>query len=532
MLLRRFPVAVVAAFFLVLPSVSWSATRVAPLADRVALDQALAREPDSPALNFLSGLLYDATAIQSTEAREMARVGYRMALRQDNGYWPAEYQLGLAALEDRDLPAAQRHLLSAARLAPREARIFLALARAAYCAGDYPLAAAALARGQELDRETSLELQVTQALLLAAQGDTAGAEKLALVVPGQAAVDLRRRLEVGFGTTLTAPGPVAGAAVPAPSAIPLAADPTARKPRMAVIDVVVIRRSETRSQRTGINLLDALTLQFGSQLLNRIASRTVDQLAGGPTADSTTRASETFLTIPAITYSLNIANALGNQSSIEARPTLLATDGMVSKVFNGGTLTYATDGQLSSSSYTRDVGLTLSVKPKFVADDVVNLEVSVVLENFVSTPPVGSFRQAVQTEKSSTDVVAEMRFGQTLLVSSGTSDSRTQSSSRVPIVSNVPLVGRLFDSANGSRQSSELLVLLSLRRVEGASSTDSATSETGQLEALRSRVFPGLLARTNGATETWRSFYRLENPAHSLDSNYLKALGLAFPRAN
>jgi hypothetical protein len=534
----RFTVAFVAAVVLSLPAPGWSASRIAPATDRIALDQALAREPDSPSLNFLSGLLYDATAIRSTESRELARVGYRMALRQDNSFWPAEYQLGLAALEDRDLLAAQRHLLSAARLAPREARVFLALARAAFCAGDYPLAAAALARGQELGGATSPDAQVTQALVLAAQGETVAAEKVLLSVPAAAALDLRRRLEVGFSSslaTLAAPTPVV--AVPAstgitaaPTTTLAAAEGNMKKPRMALIDVVIIRRSETRSQRTGINLLDALTLQFGSTLLNRTASRTVDQLTGGPSTDSTTRASETLLTIPAITYSLNIANALGNQSTIEARPTLLATDGMVSKVFNGGTLTYATDGQISSSSYTRDVGLTLSVKPKFAADDLVSLEVSVVMENFVSTPPVGSFRQAVQTEKSSTDVTAEMRFGQTLLVSSGTSDSRTESSSRVPLAGNLPLVGRLFRSANASKQFTELLVLLSLRRVEGSAGSSSASSETGQLESLRSRVFPGLVASTQGNVENSRSFYRLDNPAITLDADYLKALGLAFPR--
>lgn len=466
-----------------------------------AISRELSDHPDDPVLNFLSGLAYEATTANSSEARQLARVGYLMALRQDDGFWRAAYQLGLMALEDRDPRAAQRFLLMAAASAPSEVRIYRALARSAYCAGDIDLAAAALARAEELHPSENQDDLLTVALIAAAAGNS---PKVETILPR-----LSLPLREGVKQRLAVPREVFTQQRPALSA----GSSNAAEGQMAVVDVIVIRRNESTGSHTGINLIDTLSLQLGGNLINRNWAKSTDQIDPSLSTNSISQSSSLQLTIPTVTYSLNLANARGNSSRIEARPTLLIYDGIEAKVFDGGTLTFATDGQLNSSSETREVGLSLTVKPRFLSDEKVNLAVTVTLETFVPSTPVGTFRQAIQTVKSSTIVSADVQFGQTMLVSGGSSKTVTRGYSGTPLASDIPILGKLFSSKSKSRQDNELLVLLSLRRVPGRSVPNEGDTEQGLVAGLRQRVFPQLKSAEPLALETRQMFYRMENPA-------------------
>lgn len=486
--------------------------------DPTVIAQELSIRPDDPLLNFLSGMAYEGAATGSMEARELARVGYVMALRQDSGFWRASYQLGLMALEDRDPLAARRFLLAAAQHARAEVRVMRALARAAYCAGDIALAASAMDRADTLQPATSEEDLLTIALIAAARNDRALLDGVQARLPAHLREALENRVAtprepLALSSTATAAPETGGTDVQAPDA-----------KRMAVVDVVIIRRVESAGTRSGINLLDSLSLQLGGNLINRSWSKVTDKI--DPTYSTYTISTDSSLqlTIPAVTYSLNLANARGNSSRIEARPTLLVLDGSEAKVFNGGTLTFATDGQLSSSSETREVGLSLSVRPKFISTDAVNLGVTVTLENFVASPPAGSFRQAVQTEKSSTEVAADIRFGQTMLVSGGTSTNITRAKSRTPVIGDIPMLGGLFNGRSENRQDNELIVLLSLRRVPGQAALREGVDEQAMVADLRQKLFPGLSETTLFGAETRQIFYRLANPARGGVAGYLAPL--------
>lgn len=485
-----------------------------PFLDREAVTRVLSRKPDDPLLNFLNGLAYEGSAAASSETRELARVGYAMALRQDPGFWRAAYQLGLMSLDDRDSAAAESYLLEAARNAPYEPRIYEALARASYCAGDMELAAAALAKAVALGGGKTADAVLTSALIKASRGERGEVEQL---LP-----NLSPLLHEAVETRLAVPREPAQAAAPASGAQPDQASPSGK--RMAVVDVVIIRRNEYASSKSGINLLDSLSLQLGSNLINRSWDKTLNRIDGSQSTNTVTSNASVQLTIPAVTYSLNLANARGNSSRIEARPSILVYEDTESKIFDGGTLTFATDGQLTSSSETREVGLSLSVTPKFIAEDSANLSVTVTLENFVPTAPVGTFRQAVQTEKSSTQVAADVRFGQTMLVSGGSSANVTKGSSRTPVAGSIPLLGKLFSTQTKYRQDNELLILLSLRPVPGRGATGDKEKDKQGIAHLRDAVFPGLPHGVQLATEQRQIFYKSENPAYTGTAAYLNPI--------
>lgn len=505
---------------------STRARKPAVLQQRV--DLALMRNPASAQLHFLRGLLYDATSTAGSEGRQLARIGYVSALRADPTYWPANYQLGLLAMDEGDSIAAEQLLIAAAHHAKDEARVFYALARAAYCSGDTNTAKLALQRAMSLKKPDRDEERVTAALVSAASGDKDSAQRwvneTAPSPNSQSSRYLQERVKILIGSSSASSNAVAGNARVSANNAP----PTERK--MAVVDVVIVRRQESQGSSSGINLMDALTLQFGSSLINSERDKVYDRLSSSTISDAVATSQNVNLTIPSVTYSLNIANASGNNSSIEARQTLLSYDGVTSKVFSGGTLTYSSSGQMSSQSYTKEVGLSLAVTPKFVAEDLVRLTIATAMETFVNGDAAGSFDESVQTQKSSSDITVDMSFGETVFVSGGRFENFESLSSRTPIIGSLPLIGNLFSKKGSKYSKDDLLIILSMRR-DGGRLDQKSPEEINFIENLGYSLWEKLgfdipSQDAHIAPEVHRPYFNLENPARSLDPGFIDHLGL------
>jgi general secretion pathway protein D len=500
---------------------------------RDSLDAALLKDPNSFSLNFLSGLVYDSQSTSGSEGRELARVGYVATLRSDPTYWPANFQLGLLALEDKDAVSAESFFIAAAFYAPNQPQVFYALARAAYCAGDMANAATALKRAMDLSSPKETDELVTATLVAAATGDQANAQKWfdALSAGAKQGPDsyLQSRM---LDLLATASGSTASL-VAAPAAVQPTTPPqaTAGRRKMATVDVVIIRRKEAKVSSSGVNLMDALSLQFGSTLINSERSRVFNRQDSSVISDAVTTINNLNLTVPAVTYSLNIANAGGSNSSIQARPTILVYDGETSKLFSGGTITYAASGQLSSQSFTKEVGLSLSVTPKFRTEDIITLKISAGLETFDASAAASTFREALQTEKSSTELTADLRYGDTVVISSANFSELQTSNSGVPVLGDLPILGNLFKKRFNAFDSNDLLILLSVRREVGGAETGSA-AEIQNVSLMAGRLWKKLAiaqpeAMSKRDPEAHRQYYTLENAGRGFSKAYINAVGMS-----
>ncbi|MEY4670230.1 MAG: hypothetical protein RLZZ415_109 [Pseudomonadota bacterium] len=505
-----------------------SSFKVKPAELQQKLDRALMQNPNSVPLNFLRGLIYDSSSPIGSEGRQLAKVGYLTALRADPTYWPASYQLGLLAMDDGDSVSAERSFMAAAIFAEDEPRIFYALARASYCSGNIGNARVALERAIALQAPSRDEDYVTAALVTAAAGDKGEAqrwlEKVSYAPGGFASRNLQGRvakLSLSSGSLADGAGANTGTA-PAATTVP--------DRKMATVDVVIVRRQEDRATSTGINLMDVLTLQFGSSLINSERTKVTDRLSGSTISDAVTTVQNVNLTIPSVTYSLNIANAMGSNSSIEARQTLLVYNGVTSKVFSGGTLTYASSGQMSAQSFTKEVGLSLTVTPKFISRDTVSLTINTAMETFLNNDAVGSFSESVQTEKSSSDITLDMNFGETVFVSGGRFANFEATRSRTPVLGSVPVIGNLFSNRRSAYAKNDLLIILSMRRDGGRQDRRSA-EELELIDRLAESLWqklgivtPDQILRID--SEDHRPYYDLENAGRSFNRGYLDRIGL------
>lgn len=483
------------------------------------INSALKRLPLDPRLNYLAGLAYETSSVMGTDQREMARIGYMMALKGDPAFWPAHVQLGMMAMDDRDAVSAQEHLSAAAALNPDEPVIYYTLARAAYCAGDLTVATAAWNRAKQLREPLSVN-ELTTGAAIERQAGNIGAADLLVARIKQSAQPVPRMALHGapMRTAVASPAGTGQQIVQSDE-------------KMGMVDLIILRRDEQQVAASGINLLDALTLQFGANLVNSAWRTSRDRLTSTTTSSTLDTARDITVTVPSVSYSLNIANARGGKSTVQAQQAVLIYDGEKSNVQIGSTLTFNASGSLSSSSSTMQDGLTLNIGSKFVDQDRVKLTIDASLEDFVPGADVGSFSESVLKERTATSVTATLKFGETILISSGEQSSNSRANNETPLLGNLPVLGKLFGSRNKATSDVSVIVLLTLRPRGSFMLPHENTTESRNFEIMRKRLLDQL--DTGGEDPAPHRFrpdqgylsYAIDNPARAGEKAYMARAG-------
>jgi len=496
----------------------------------IELNQALARAPSNANLHFLNGLAYDLLSRTSgPTASPLAETGYRLALEFNPRHWLAARHLGLLQIEQGNYNAARKSFATAARLKPRNADIQLALAGSAYMATDVPVALWAAEKTLALRPGDPEALRIA-ALSSAALGMEEDARiflnDFRKVRPDSETDDLIDQVSEWKATLSqaqtvdslvapiapSAPNQDAGAAVANPVGAqgPLAAawsecnastpsvsgwssgnsswsgssgtaDVTERLsplpspckgvplPRMAVIDVTIIRTQETTRYNQGVNLIDGLKVVLGGKWDMTKASSN----SGGPTFSKSIARS---LALPAegIKYSLNIFNAADTSADVIARPSLLALDRTPATFFSGATVSVALAGQYGGSLVDKNIGVSLSVTPTFIDDDNLLLAVKGARSFLEPTELQGLEDNALSSSNNIVSTNVIMRFGETLILSGLRERENTKSKSGVPLFRDIPVLQYLFSTHGDHDYAHHVLILITPRKPAPIAETERA----------------------------------------------------------
>lgn len=286
---------------------------------------------------------------------------------------------------------------------------------------------------------------------------------------------------------------VAAPAVAAPAA-PLA-EAADSGPRMLLIDVVLLSTQELISTSKGVNLLSALTLQLGSVAGNVPAySRVITDNSVNNAPSAVTTAITRAVTIPALSYSLNIANANNSVNEVLARPTLAAIEGMPSEFFSGtnlsaGVVSTSVQGGTTIVPLDKRFGIKLSVTPTFLPQGRVQLKVEAqrTALNASSDNPRVAYQIEIGEITANANVV--MRLGDTLVLSGLSEKSTSSTRDGVPGLQDVPVVQYLFSNKKTNDLQRSALILITPRAPvqiaeAGANEGDSMTS---RMKALREK---------------------------------------------
>lgn len=468
-----------------------------------------------PELHLLNALSYHMMALDGDGAKfELAEEGYRQALHFDASNWLAEYYLGLCYLDQRKYPQAQKHLASAAVAEGRDPDVLYDLAVASYYARDPRIADGALKRLRDVAPEEGNKPAALRAAILAraALGEEEGLPALisdfSKAAGAQETIQVERRIsdwnsfyrkvanqpmqlaqafpggggfpgqqQGGFGSSGGFPSG-GGMGQQGGYGQPMGGGQFGGMQqggsafvddKMVVVDVVLIGTQEDARESYGINLLNGLRLQYGDPLSQTAGwSKSWNSVFNHTdrTQDAVTETVTRMIRIPAVTYSLNIANALNAKDEVLAKPSLVALAGQTSEFFSGVEVSAAavSGGAGDSVSIQKEVGVKLAVRPDFLPDGRVRLQVSA--QRTFLTDPSNSvvFQFRLDTTKTNVSANVVMKFGETLILSGLTEKDTTAQVNGVPGLRHIPGINLLFSERINREYQKSVLILLTPRR--------------------------------------------------------------------
>jgi Flp pilus assembly protein TadD len=436
-----------------------------------AFANALKADLSNGYLQTLNGLAYDQLSYNDISQAEFAQVAYDNAQDLAPGqYWVSLMQ-GFLALRRNEPAAAIPHFTNAAMDEEAQWEAAYGLGIAAYYSGDLMLAEAAV-REALRHQENRPEVVRLSALVRAASGnETALMEvsRYAKLGADQTDVEwLQKRVEHLLRNQLfetsEAKFKLAQYSNDASNTEPANADTYPglyeNSPPQISVDVTIILSSVSKSQRRGINLLDALSATYS---LDRSYSKSVLEQSGAAPISSAVKTITRNIGIPQINYNLNLFNNSGQYYSVLARPSLTAYLKETSDFFAGRTVNVSVSGINAGDILPIDIGVALTVTPEAITNENTIIRVAA-NRSFLSANEIGQFSESLTTFKQQVSAMADIKFGQTLILSALSETVRDESNSKVPLLGDVPILSALTREKNVAEREESLLILVTPQR--------------------------------------------------------------------
>jgi general secretion pathway protein D len=232
-----------------------------------------------------------------------------------------------------------------------------------------------------------------------------------------------------------------------------------------MLEVEVLEINRTRLLNAGI--------QWSSQL-------TVAPLGGSATVpgSGTTTAtmklsdlkaltSDTLgITVPSATINLQKTDGDAN---LLANPRIRVRDKEKARILIGDKVpvvtTTSTNTFVTENIQYLDVGLKLEVEPDIHLRDEIGLKLALEVSSLVSSVKTNNGSQAYQIGTRNFSSALRLRDGETQILAGLISDEDRSSANRIPLIGQLPLLGRLFGSQSDTRQKTEIVLSITPRLI-------------------------------------------------------------------
>jgi general secretion pathway protein D len=179
--------------------------------------------------------------------------------------------------------------------------------------------------------------------------------------------------------------------------------------------------------------------------------------------------------------SVNFRRQIGDFTTL-ANPRIRARNKEKAKILIGDkipviTTTTGSTGFVSDSVNYIDVGLKLDVEPTVYADDEVAIKISLEVSTLGAAVRTNSGTQAFQIGTRNASTLLRLHDGETQLLAGLISKDDRTSSSRVPGVGDLPILGRLFSNQLDNGQRTELVLAITPRILRNIRRPDANETE-------------------------------------------------------
>ena len=204
-----------------------------------------------------------------------------------------------------------------------------------------------------------------------------------------------------------------------------------------------------------------------------------------------------FLNVGALLHALQ-ANGDVN---VLSTPNLLTMDNQKAEIMVGSNIPFvtgqsqnaATGGTAILTSVERkDVGITLKLTPQITSDDSVRLDIYQEISDIISTPGLNPNVVGPSTSKRSASTTVVVKDRQTMVIGGLIRDNVNASTSKVPLLGDIPLLGWFFKTKTTSVDKTNLMIFITPYIIKSEFDAEELTS------------------RKSDAQEKFRQEYRIE----------------------
>jgi len=152
------------------------------------------------------------------------------------------------------------------------------------------------------------------------------------------------------------------------------------------------------------------------------------------------------------------------KAKVLASPKIAVLSGEEATIFVGDQIPIVlTDTEGRQQMQFLESGINLSVRPRISDDGFVTIDVSPEVSLFIYTND-GTYPQ-IRTREANTTV--RVKDGQPVLIGGLIQEQSSETISKVPVLGNLPIFGRLFQKTNSTKERTEMNIILIPRIVDG-----------------------------------------------------------------
>ena len=178
-------------------------------------------------------------------------------------------------------------------------------------------------------------------------------------------------------------------------------------------------------------------------------------------------------------------------AQILSKPSVLSTNNKEASIYVGRTQSILTQSQQSTqgtsnvlNNYSReDIGITLKVKPRLSSNNKVSLEIETTIEDIV--PGSGATADRPTTTKRSVKTNAIVNHGETIILGGLIKSADGKSQTKIPILGDIPIIGRLFTSEGDSGSKVNVVIYITPYILKKSSDLTSLRMHLDELESIQ-----------------------------------------------
>ena len=441
---------------------------------------ALKLTPSNSKIHFLNGLSYHLSSSEGDESkRALAEQGYDLSLKFDKSNWLVYYYKGLLKLDAKEFDKAKENFAEALLLNSNDPDLLYHMGFAAYYTQDIATARAVFFQLNKNEPESARSIEAL-AMVSAANNEPENAKNYISTLKSQnnTSIDrvklLIKRLNDWESYHSKSKNKETINTEKSTESINKKSDPEyvidnstdsydfeEGQTDMITLDAVFISTEEVISSSRGTNLLNGLSVQFGNGDGDSSFTRTRENDSGDRTVIETS-----LITIPAINYSLNIANSFGNRNEILARPSLVATSGSQSSFFAGIEVEAGIVSEKGEVTIEKEVGVSLEITPEIQDDGRIALEI-IASRTFLKPPSSNvKFDFAVELSKTQVSANVVVNEGDTLILSGLSEKEISSTRDGVPLLQDIPALQYIFSNERDYKLQKSILILITARKAD------------------------------------------------------------------